>query len=243
MISSIFEPNVLQLSRAITTLSDRLLELGLADVVISNEVNDLEIAARESGKANQVGQHFNKSLNTLPPNSVLWAGVYDVDGNCVGTVAAKYLDVRGKSLERHLVEYLERVFKSENGEQVSLNRGSISFLELVEGPFVYVGEGHVKKEWRGKNILGLLQRLLILAAYSRWQPNLLYGFMRPEKIRGSYHTKWGYTLARPSGFNWRSGPAEKDWFDPYFVGVGTEGICRLVWDPLGEDAFRRRENN
>lgn len=240
---SLFRPNELQLATAISALYDALSGLGIADVIVSGEVAQFEVATTQVGKPNSVGEHFRRSLNTLPPSHVLWAGAYDEAGQCVCTVASQFQDIQGRSLERHLVDYFERIFASEDGGNVSLKRGSAAFLDLVEGPFVYVGEGHVRSDWRGQNLLGLLQRMLILSAYFRWRPKLIYGFMRPEKVKSGYHFRWGYSYSCPAGFIWEKRPAHRDWHDPHFVALASEGICRLVGTPLEDPVSRRRESS
>ncbi|MEP2841522.1 hypothetical protein [Roseibium sp.] len=239
----IFRPNELMISNAISTLYRELISLGAADVIVANEVAAFELATEQVGKPNLVGEHFRRTLNTLPPDQVLWAGVYDSSGECACTVASQHLPFADRSLERHVIEFFERCFEAEGGGNVEIRRGSFAFLDLAAGPFVYVGEGHVRSDARGKNYLGLLQRLLILSAYYKWQPNLVYGFMEPRMIQRGYHTNWGYSIARPSGVIWQKQPAMSVWRDPYFVGLASEGICRLVEDPLMHGSARRSENS
>ncbi|MGV2975651.1 hypothetical protein AB1P65_09360 [Roseibium alexandrii] len=238
----LFQPNDLKVADAISTLYRQICSLGAADVVVANEVAEFEVAAQQVGKTNQVGEHFKRSLNTLPPSHVLWAGVYDHDGSCICTVASRFQDIQGRSLERHLAEYLERTFEDEDGGKVALQRGSLSGFALIEGPFVYVGEGFVRNDSRGKNYLGLLQRMLIISAYHKFRPNLIYGFMTPRMIRMRYHTNWGYSIARPCGLIWDRQPKNSDWRSPYLVGLASEGICRLVEDPLMAGLSRHRES-
>ncbi|WP_422383246.1 hypothetical protein [Roseibium album] len=239
---SVFQPNDLVVVDAISTLQRELNSLGLV-AQTANEVTDFEIATSEVEKPNMVGEHFRRSLNTLPPDQVLWAGAYDEDGKCACTVASQFLPFKGRSLDRHLIDYFERCFEAEQGGRVELQRGSFAFLGLAEGPFVYVGEGHCRNDMRGKNILGLLQRLLILSAYWRWRPNLIYGFMEPRMIAKNYHTNWGYSFQKPSGIIWKKRPAIPVWRDPCFVGLASEGICRLAEDPLmGGSSLRHASN-
>ncbi|WP_156958952.1 hypothetical protein [Labrenzia sp. DG1229] len=239
----LFKPNDLKISEAISSLNKELKTLGAAEVMVANEVTDFEVATRQVGKPNLVGEHFRRSLNTLPPDQVLWAGAYDEDGSCVCTVASQYLPFEDRSLDRHLIDYFERCFDAEDGGKVEMGRGSFAFLGLTGGPFVYVGEGHVREDMRGSNFLGHLQRLLILSAYWRWRPNLIYGFMEPRMIKRKYHTTWGYSFAHPSGVIWKKRPKMEVWRDPYFVGLASEGICRLAEDALEVGSSQRRANN
>lgn len=239
---SVFQPNDLTVVDAISSLQRELNALGLV-AQTANEVTDFEIATKQVGKPNQVGEHFRRSLNTLPPDHVLWAGAYDNDGNCACTVASQHLPFSGRSLDRHLIDYFERCFDAEGGGKVEIDRGSFAFLGLAEGPFVYVGEGHCRDDARGKNVLGLLQRLLILSAYWRWRPKLIYGFMEPRMIARNYHTNWGYSFQRSAGIIWKKMPAISVWRDPCFVGLASEGVCRLAEDPLMGGSSLRHANS
>ncbi|MBG6143590.1 hypothetical protein IWQ51_001713 [Labrenzia sp. EL_142] len=228
----LFKPNSLELAKAVARLDQAIRETGISDIRVNNEVSELELAADQAGKTNGVGEHFRRSLNTLPPNQVLWIGLFDDENKCVTTCACKYENCTGWSLQHLIRQYFERTFRTEDGEYVKLTSGSTSFVSTAKGAFVYVGEGHVQKKWRSKNLLALAQRLLILAAYMRWEPDLIYGFMRPDKIRDRYHLNWGYTVARPNALIWEKSPAEPSLHDLYFVGLASEGVCRLAANPL-----------
>jgi len=205
---------------------------GVAEIRVSDSVQELELAAAQAGKANLVGEHFRRELNTLPPGQVLWVGLFNEPGVCVTTVAAKLDEHSGWSLQQQIVSYFERAFDADDGSKVILAKGSASYAGGLTGTSVYVGEGHVHKDWRGKNLLALAQRMLILLAFNEWRPQTIYGFMRPDKIRKKYHLNWGYSIERPNAVIWRKPPAQKDLRDLHFVALGTEGVCRLCQDPL-----------
>ena len=241
---TIFKLEGLVMARAITTLENELKRLGVSDIHISNEVAEFEVAVAQVGKTNLVGEHFRRELNTLPPSHVMCAGAYDETGSCICTVAAQYQDIKGRSLQRHLIDFFERTYASENGGLVVLKSESLAFVGLEEGPFIYVGEGFVRADLRGSNFLGILQRLLILSANMCW-PNtqLTYGFMTKRMIDWNYHINWGYSTARRAGLMWQKAPQNTDWRSPYLVALSSEGLCRLAEDPLLGGLSRRSESS
>lgn len=238
-----FKPDELTLGNAVTTLFQEIKSLGVSDIRVSPSIAELEVAAKQAGKENAVGEHFRRSLNTLPPEQVLWIGLYDENNQCVTTCGSRMDGSPGWSLQHHIQQYFERTFTATDGDSVKLSNASAAFASSFAGTSVYVGEGHVHKSWRSKNLLGLAQRLLIISAYLRWSPDLIYGFMRPDKIFKKYHLNWGYSVAKPQALIWEKPPAATGLHDLYFVGLGTEGVLRLCQDPLLAGLNRRLENN
>lgn len=228
----LFEPSAIDLSRAISRIETAILDEGVSEIREYKEVSELEIAARQVGKPNLVGEHFRRELNTLPPEHVLWVGLHDRSGQCVTTVAAKLDCHGGWSLQQNINFYIERVFDAGDDAKVTLKTGSASYAGGITGKSVYVGEGHVHKDWRGKNLLGLAQRMLILMAYNKWHPEIIYGFMRPDKIARKYHLNWGYSMEKANAVIWQTAPAQGDLNVLHFVALGPEGVCRLCQDPL-----------
>lgn len=238
-----FKPDELTLGNAITTLYQEIKNLGVSDIRVSPDVAELEVAAKQVGKVNSVGEHFRRSLNTLPPEQVLWIGLYDENNQCVTTCGSRLDSSPGWSLQHHIQQYFERTFKAEDGEFVRLSKSTATYASAFSGKSVYVGEGYVHKDWRAKNLLGLAQRLLIISGYLRWSPDLIYGFMRPDKIYKRYHLNWGYSTAKPQALIWEKPPAEENLHDLYFVALGTEGVLRLCQDPLLVGLTRHLGNN
>lgn len=218
--------------RAVHTLCAKVESFGDLEVRFSSNVPEFKMAALAAGKANVVGEHLKKELNTLSPNDVHWIGVFDAKDKCIATCAAKFENFKGWSLQHQIVSYFERVFVGANKEPATLEKDSLNFAGVVSGSSVYIGEGHVNPEYRANNILGLIQRALIISAYWRWRPDIVYGFMRPDKIRKKYHLNWGYTVARPALLIWKNPPADESLHNLYFVAVGPEGVSRLSQNPL-----------
>ncbi|MBO9458996.1 hypothetical protein [Labrenzia sp. R5_0] len=229
---SIFNVSEFSLMRAVHELVTKVEAIDNLEVRFSRSVAELKQCAIQSGKKNIVGEHFAQELNTLPPSQVLWIGVFDSEDNCIATCASKFEDFRGWSLQQQIIAYFERVFRTADNKPVQLEHSAAEYAGVVCGKTVYIGEGHVKPEYRSHNILGLIQRALILQAHFHWRPDLVYGFMRPDKIRKRYHLNWGYTLALPALLHWRTPPADASLHNLYFVAVGPEGIARLAADPL-----------
>ncbi|MTH95414.1 hypothetical protein [Roseibium sp. RKSG952] len=220
------------MAKAVCELDGAIKKLGVSDIRLSSDVEELEFSSAQAVAGSSISEHFRRSLNTLPPNQLLWVGLYDDRGECIGTCASKYEDGRGWSLQQLITQYFERVFLAEGGGKVRLASGSTAFAGMVSGTTVYVGGGYVSRAWRGRNLLGLCQRLLILTAFSKWQPDIVYGFMRPDKIQQNYHLNWGYSIAKPVALIWDKKPEQTDLHNLYFVGLGAEGICRLASDPM-----------
>ena len=240
----IFKPDHLLISRAISALEGAIKDTGISDIRLLSDIAELEVAASEADKNPVASELFERAFFTIPPNQALWIGLYDENNRCVCTCACKYEDIGTWSLQHHMNEYIERTWPGagEPGAFCKVRKGSGNYAGSVNGRTVYVGYGHVEPSWREKNLLGLGQRLLLLSAYYRWEPCILYGFMRPTMIAKKYHLNWGYSLSYPKAFIWENPPAAQDMRDLCFVAVGVEGIRHLASDPLMVGTNRRLEN-
>ncbi|WP_420415257.1 hypothetical protein [Roseibium sp.] len=240
----LFKPDHLLISRAISTLEKTIIESGIAEIRLSSDMAELEVAAEEANKHPVASEMFERAFFTLPPNQLLWIGLYDEKNKCVCTCACKYEDIGTWSLQHHMNEYIERTWPGvgDPGTFCKIKKGSGTYASSVNGKTVYVGYGHVEPEWREKNLLGLSQRLLLLSAFYQWEPRILYGFMRPSMISKGYHLNWGYSLSCPKAFIWENPPEAPDMRDLCFVAVGTEGIRLLASDPLMVGTNRRLES-
>ncbi|QFS98856.1 hypothetical protein FIV06_15620 [Labrenzia sp. THAF191b] len=234
--------DVLRMAGAITSLERQIRQCGVAEVRMSQDVDQLAKAETECGKTS-VGEHLRKSINTLPPGRVHWIGAFDENGKCVATCASRFDDISGWSLQRFMHEFWTRSFPGEDGQPAKLAPHACNFAARYTGSFAYIGEGAVRKSHRGRNLLGLVQRTLILSVWFLWRPSLIYGYMRPPMIDAGYDLNWGYTIRVRHAHDWENPPLQKDLLDLVFVAVGVEGIHRLVSQEQLADPFRLEKNS
>jgi len=222
--------NKLDLVNAVSELEACIKQAGVAKLRLSYDVGEFEMVATLTGKGH-AGEHLRRSLNTLSPNQVLWIGAYDSTDRPVATIAARYDDVRGWTLQRFVREFWSRAYRTEDGSHARLSENTSQFAKAYTGPFVYIGEGFVADGWKDRNLSIYLLRLIMLLAYDEWRPNLIYGWMRPYHVLSGLTAKWGFTICYQKGLTWEVPPARKDWHDLHFVALDKAGIFQLIMDP------------
>lgn len=221
----------MKLFDAISALKLKALEAGASKVAFSTSIGELDEAISAVGKG-CLGEHFNRSLHTLPPNLVCWIGAFDDCNRPIAVVGARRDVVQGWTLQRHIKEIWERTCDSEDGSPVELAYGSCDFAANTQGDFAYIGEGWVNKDWRGGNLLATIQKALILNIFDEWRPALVYGWMRPKLVLAGKSIQWGYCITHRQGITWRKPPAQADYSELYFVACDQQGIQSLIRDPV-----------
>ena len=214
-------------ARAVEALRQQILDQGIARVRFSDDAEALAKGEAQAGKK-AVGEYFRSTINTLPAARVLWIGAYDDQNTCVATCAARYDELGAWTLQRFLQAFWQQAFPGEGGKPSELEPNSCAYASRWSGNAVYIGEGAVAKPHRNKNLLALIQRMLILHAWNLKKPDLIYGFMRPDMVDKGYDINWGYTIRIRDAVTWINPPAQADLRDLVFVGLQEEGIRRLI---------------
>ncbi|WP_306147213.1 MULTISPECIES: hypothetical protein [unclassified Roseibium] len=231
--------NKLDLQCAAGMVRNQVLSVaGVTRIRLLYEVAEMECVANIIGKG-VLGPHFARSMNDISPGHLMVMVAYAGDEHSerpVGMVAARYDDKPGWDLKDFLSAHWSRLYPSEKaGEFAEFLPESCLYAQGITGPFSYIGDGWISKEFRGSDLLGLIQKLLIMLAYDEWKPALTYGWMRPDKVLKGYAARWGYSMVYPRGIEWRVPPAQIDLRDVYFVGVDQVGIRQMVLDLTYED--------
>ncbi len=226
-----WQVNKLELQRAAELLrAETLAVQGVQKVRLLHQISEMEEVARLIGKG-ELGPHFARSQNDISPGQVMVMAAYGDDDQPVGMVAARYDDKPGWDLKDFLIAHWSRLYPAEQpGVFAEFAQGSCEYAKGLRGPFSYIGDGWIAKSHRGGNLLGLIQKWLILTAYDEWKPELTYGWMRPDKVLGGYAARWGYSMVYPRGIEWRIPPKQADLRDVYFVGVDRAGMLQMVKD-------------
>lgn len=226
--------NKLDLQQAASLLRKEILDLdGVSSVKLLHEIAEMELVSEAIGKG-VLGPHFARSMNDISPGHVMVMVAYG-EGESgevpIGMVAARYDNKPGWDLKEFLSVHWSRLYPAEEeGVFAEFLPESCQYARGKTGPFAYVGDGWIAEGHRGSNLLGLIQKLLILLAYDEWKPKLTYGWMRPDKVKDGYAARWGYTIVYPRGIEWRVPPAQVDLRDVYFVGIDHDGIYQVVLD-------------
>ena len=219
--------NRLDMSLAIQGYWADLVAAGCARVEVGRSVEAFEDVVSQFEKP-EVGANLSRKVNTLPPNQVMWVCCRDAADKPVATMAARYDIVGGWDLSEFLKEYLERIFEGDGGRPVRIRADALDYICDVQGPWVYIGEGHVNNDWRGRDISTNLIRLLMLLSFDEFKPTLTYGFMRKPLIHKGVNTQWGWHNTIENAVSWINPPARKDLRSLYFVSCDPKGIARIA---------------
>lgn len=227
--------NKLELQEATNILKERIYSLdGVHRVRLHHRIREMETVAELVGKG-ALGPHFARNMNDIPPGHVMLIVAYDIDDNPIGMVGSRFDDKPGWDLKDFLAAHWSRLYPAEGeGQYAQFSPESCHYAEGLNGPFTYIGDGWIKEGHRGGSMLALIQRWLILLSYDEWKPELIYGWMRPDKVLAGYAARWGYSMVYPRGIEWRIPPKQKDLRDVYFVGVDTVGIHQMIRDLVCE---------
>lgn len=203
---------------------------GVESIRLLNQISEMELVSQQIGKG-CLGPHFARNMNDIPPGHAMIIAAYNAEGVPVGMCGARYDDRPGWDLKDFLSAHWSRMYPAdEPGQFAEFMSDSCMYASGITGPFSYIGDGWIAKDYRGGDLLGLIQRLLILLAFDEWKPELTYGWMRPDKVLAGYAARWGYTIVYPRGIEWRIPPKQVDLRDVYFVGIDRRGIRQTVKD-------------
>ncbi|WP_282046335.1 hypothetical protein [Roseibium album] len=242
-----FPVDKMQLHDALVALTARLEEIGDVKIRMSYDVEELERAQQNLGKK-ESGEHFRRSMDTLPPNRFFWLGA-ELDGKIIGTVAAR-CDDSAWPLQEFVKNYWERTYEAkgetESGAapKVLIKPGSpAEAAEYEAGRFVYLGEALTENGLRSRNLSIVLVRLALLFSFDEWRPTVAYGWMRDWHAYHGLHVRWGFNRCDTNAFEWLRPPRETDWHDLAFLVCNQRGFQKLMKHPAPDEAFQPRKNN
>lgn len=119
------------------------------------------------------------------------------DGQHIGGVAARVLDLGRDSLAEHWEASYRRLYPG----VADPIRARVSAASEMRGRLVYQGELWVHPEWRGGavNLSAAMYYLHVLSAL-KWRPDWIYGFVRIEGIR--FVPSYGFTHQHVAAHRW-----------------------------------------
>ncbi|MEP1930768.1 MAG: hypothetical protein ABJJ37_05790 [Roseibium sp.] len=228
------------LNAAVSALIEQTNHLGGIEFRYMNSVEGLE-AGRASLSEEEVGEHFRKSLDTLPPNRFFWIGAF-IDGVLIGMVAARCDETSGQ-LQEFVKAYWERTYEGEQGAFVKLQSGSPAAAVPYSGRLAYIGEGLVREDFRSKTLSYVLVRLALLFVFDEWRPEIAYGWMREHHAYRGLFLRWGFNRCETSAFEWLVRPSKTDWHNLAFLTCDQTGFEKLIVNPVPKALFPEKRSN
>ncbi|KII18284.1 hypothetical protein [Phaeobacter sp. S60] len=118
--------------------------------------------------------------------------VFCIDGEDVGGVAARFIDIGEDSLARHWASTYSRLYNSGAGSPV--RAFSSTAAKEISGKIVYLGELFLNAENRkGKVNWRLVFHYLFSLAHLKWKPAWTYGFVRQTDVLSGKASRYGFT--------------------------------------------------
>ncbi|KZM48264.1 hypothetical protein [Labrenzia sp. OB1] len=219
-------------SRAVNALEEKIRGLGLVDIRTHDDPSSFFRVVSDSNKAT-VGEHFRETLNVLPPSRFYAISIHDQDGRAVATTANRYDDVSGWSLQEYVRRFWSVLFKSADGSPAVLLSDSASFAADLHGPFVYIGDTFVDKDYNGNDLAALLCRMCIILCAMNWKPAYIYAWMRPKHALKGLPLRWGFPITYLHALDWEKPPEISEYADLCFLGCDHHGVWQLLRDILG----------
>ncbi len=75
-------------------------------------------------------------------------------------------------------------------------------------------------------------RLLTLASWDEWKPNIIYGWMKKEHALDGMNTKWGYTESHQAALDFIVPPKATVHRTAYFVACRKMHIYQMIFELL-----------
>jgi hypothetical protein len=229
-------------NKAVSLLIAEAQKIADVEIRFSSDIEAMEDAQKELGR-NETGEHFHRSIDTLPPNRFFWLGAF-IDNQVYGTVAAR-CDESSWTLQEYAKAYWERAFEAEEGgrsERVSIVKGSPEAARKYKGRFAYLGEALTREGFRSRNLSYVLVRLALLFSFDEWRPAIAYGWMRDWHAYRGLGIRWGFNGCSYSALEWLVKPKKKDWHNLAFLTCDDLGLKKLMTDPAPETLFRAQKS-
>ncbi len=237
------EINKVRLWQAANNIEKKMRALGIVEMRYSTDLTSLEKTAASMEKK-ALGEHFKKSLNTLPPNRVMWISALDEDRNVAGVLAARLDDIGSWSLQRFIIEHFGRVVEDKYGNPSKLKPHSTQFAANIHGKCAYMGEGYSTVQWRNKGLMTMMSRYLNLIMWDEWKPTIIYGWMRRKQAETGGAVSGGFTECYETPLEFEIDPKDMDWCNTFFVGLRAEGIHQMIVtqsEQASRSALRNKE--
>lgn len=238
-----FHLNKIAFNRAVNALLAEALSIGNLEIAFSRDMEAFEAAQNKLGRK-EPGEHFRRSIDTLPPNRFFWLGAFEGD-EIWGLVAAR-CDESAWTLQEFAKAYWERAFEGEAGEsggRVKVVDGSPVAAQAYRGTFAYLGEALTREGDRNKKLSYVLVRLGLLFAFDEWRPEIAYGWMRDWHAYRGLSVRWGFNGCDYSALEWDVHPIERDWHNLSLLTCDEVGLRNLIRDPAPTTLFADRKNN
>lgn len=237
-----FQLDKIAFNKAVNALLAEALRIADLEIVFSRDMNAFEAAQVKLGRK-EPGEHFRRSIDTLPPNRFFWLGAFQ-EGEIWGVVAAR-CDESAWTLQEFAKAYWERAFEGEAGEsggRVMVADGSPVAAKPYSGTFAYLGEALTREGDRNKSLSYVLVRLALLFAFDEWRPEVAYGWMRDWHAYRGLSIRWGFNGCHYSALEWQARPIEKDWHNLSLLTCDEAGLRNLIRDPAPAPLFVDRKN-
>ncbi len=228
------EINKLELWQCAHKLDMAMRDLGIAQIRYSTDQRELADAVAVMEKS-RLGEHFNRSLNTLPGGKLMWISAYDREGNIAALIACRLDDTGEWSLQRFLLEHFGRVIQgSDRDGAAELDPASCAFAANIAGRCVYIGEAYSSKEWRRRGLATLLVKYSILISWDEWKPQICYAWIRRRQIETGTAARWGFTETYETPLLFKRPPLDADWSNTFFVGIRRIGVHQMIQTIRGQ---------
>jgi len=153
-----------------------------------------------------LGDPFDCTKQYIPKGSGFWIIGRDRHGELVHTQAMKMVDLRGAKLG----DYLHKNFRSfpPPWQDLDMNGSKCRpgpSARRISGSVVYHGEFFLKpgaEGHRGTGLAGILARLAMAVAWTRYSPDYVFGFMSRGLSFNGFAERNGYMHCEPNTLTW-----------------------------------------
>jgi len=218
------------ISRVTQTVADAGVHIQVGD-----DFTDYAEIVTEERREQVLGEPFDCTMQYIPQGSGFWIVGRDSQGELVHTQAMKQVDLQGHQLGTYLMDNFRKFpppWTDLDLAQSHCRPGPST--KRIAGSVVYHGEFFLKpggEGHRGTGLAGVLARLAMAVAWSRYSPDYVFGFMSRGLSFGGFAERNGYMHCEPNTLTWiTKGQTRK--MEAFMVHNSREDIDFLMSIPV-----------
>lgn len=184
-------------------------------------------ATKERGPLTPV---FDPRFSRIAPGEGFWIHGTDAGGRTAHVQAMRLTRLGRASLADHLGKHLFDYRPPAEQVDPADCRSPAPVARRLRGRLCYHGEMWIRpgaEGFRGRGLLGPLNRLGILLAYARWNPDWVWAIVAPPLVERGLPSKSGYMHMQPKGAGWLLLPERRRLWE-WIIWSGRDDLAMLA---------------
>ena len=165
-----------------------------------------------------VSEQFQLSKFELFEENAFWVK-FSSKGKGIGVLAVRWERLGKRSLADHWKDQQVRLYPKPN----KIGKKHSPAAHRIHGDVCYSGEFFLHRDFRGKEIAGLMVFYVFILARLRWNMDWIYGLMSHQHAMRGFAMQCGFTISEIAGTHWKKEPSGVSQTD-HLVAVDRDNI-------------------